>query len=160
MRERLRRIKHALTGDWKYPASLAALIFAAVFGFGQWQQWTDQNDTAALARFAIDQNNDMSQQLAALNENSACRSQLAVDVDTTKGQVILLQGNLTATVGQMIVALFDQNRTGLAESISRLSAINQLLASASRDYQEALDRRVHTNDLCVEVATTVATGAP
>lgn len=152
MREFVRRHWSGLRGDWRYPAAMAVLVFGVVFAFGQYQLVTDQNDTAGLARFAIDQNDRMSQQLDALNENSTCRSQLTVDVDLTKGQVILLQGQLTATVGQMIVELFDQNRPALAESITRLSTVNQLLADASRHYQEALDRRANTNNICVDAS--------
>lgn len=152
MRNFFARHWRGLTGDWRYPAALAVLIFAIVFGAQQYQSYTDANDTSSLARFAIRQNDELQTQLEALNAGNTCRSQLAVDVDTTKGQVILLEGQQGSVFGQMVVALANQDRAGLEAQIARLNVVSNLLDEASRNYQEALDRRARTAELCTDAA--------
>lgn len=157
MRSYLRRLGHSLTGDWRYPAALAALIFAVVFSFSQYRDWTREDDAHSLTQVVIHQNDDLRKQIDAFSTTSACRSQINATVNSTFGQVINVQGQETAAVGQLIVAIFQQDRPALAEGVTRLAVINQLAAAANRNYQEALDRQANANALCVDETTTTTT---
>lgn len=159
MADRFRHVRRVLTGDWKYPAALAAVIFAVVFAFTQYRQWTGDNDAHSLTQTVVRQNDDLRKQIDAFSATSACRAQINASVNSTFGQVINVQGQETAAVGSLIVAIFQQDRPALAEGVTRLSTINQLAAAANRDYQEALDRQANASALCTDDATTTTTVA-
>lgn len=154
MRERAGRAWHAVTGDWKYPAALAALIFAVVFGFQQYRQYTGDTDVHSLTQVVIRQNDDLRKQIDSFSATSACRAQINATVNSTFGQVVNAQGQETATVGQMIVDLFQQDRAALAADVNRLAAVNQVAAAANHAYQEALDRQANAVALCTDDVTT------
>lgn len=154
MRDWLGRHWCGLRGDWKYPAALAILVLAATLAFSQYQQWTGANDTHATTQVVIRQNDDLRKQIDAVSSTSACRSQINADVNSTFGQVINIQGQETATVGQMIVALFQSDRAALAADVDRLSAVNGRAVTANTAYQMALNRQADATALCTDDVTT------
>lgn len=158
MRDWLGRHWRGLRGDWKYPAALAILVLAATLAFSQYQQWTGANDTHATTQVVIRQNDDLRKQIDAVSSTSACRSQINATVNSTFGQVVNAQGRETAAVGQLIVDIFQQDRTALAAGVGQLSAINQLLATATTAYQAALDRQRDQDAICAQdiPTTTIA----
>lgn len=154
VRERAGRAWHAATGDWKYPAAIAVLLGVIVLTFTQYRQWTGENDVHSLTQVVIRQNDDLRKQIDSFSATSACRAQINATVNSTFGQVVNVQGQETATVGQMIVALFQSDRVALAADVDRLSAVNQQAVAANTAYQTALNRQADATALCTDESPT------
>ena len=99
-------------------------------------------------------------QIRALQAVSDCRTQLAVDVDVTKGDFLLAEGEFIVTQGRVNQILVDAllhlgDQSYVEKAVVDAAAANsdavektKALDVTRAPYEDALDARAATNDVC------------